>query len=139
MSNWLRARVSTQIKNPKRSLFDKACEEMGYKPDYTVKEVHGAYSFDESRPVDCVLRSLATGKVTTIGFHFNRNEKKEVILSVTGDFFMMPYDGETFMKRLAMHYTHVQLCETLEEQGYTIEESRIKEDEIVLVGARMAA
>ena len=138
MSNWLRAQVSTEIRNPRRDLFDKALDDMGYMPDYKEKTVHGAYSFESSEPVDCVLREKETGRLTTIGFSFSKNEKNEVVLSVTGDFYRSHFSGEEFMKKLGMFYNHEKSREWLEEQGYTIEDIEVKEHEVVMVG-RMAA
>lgn len=138
MSNWLRAQVSTEIKNPRRDLFDKALDDMGFVPDYTKKVVHGAYSHERTENVDCVLMEKGTGKETTIGFSFNKTPKGEIVLSVSGDFFYSNYSGEQFMKRLGMFYNHEKSKEALEAQGYTIEDIEVKEHEIVMVG-RMAA
>ena len=138
MSNWLKAMVSTEIKNPRRDLFDKALDDMGYVPDYSKKTVHGAYSFESSEPVDCVLCEKETGRVTTIGFNFTKQQNGEYVVSVTGDFYRSRFSGEEFMKRLDMFYNHEKSRETLEEQGYTIEDVEVREHEIVMVG-RMAA
>ena len=138
MSNWLRARVSTEIKNPRRDLFEKALDDMGYYPDYKEKVVHGAYSAERTENVDCVLRDKATGNITTIGFSFTKAPNNEVVLSVSGDFFHTSFSGEQFMKRLGMFYRFEHGKEVLEEQGYTIEDTEIRDHEIVLVG-RMAA
>ena len=138
MSNWLRARVATEIKNPRYDLFEKALDDMGYVPDRNEKVVHGAFSFESSEEVDCVLREKNTNRITTIGFNFTPNEKGEIMLSVTGDFWNSRYDGDTFMKQFAMFYNHEKSREWLEEQGYTIEDVEVKEHEVVMVG-RMAA
>jgi len=137
MSNWLRAQVSTEIKNPSRDLFDKALDDMGFVPDYSEKTVHGAYSFEASEPVDCVLRDKNSNALTTIGFTFNK-VGEEIVLSVSGDFYNLRYSGQEFMKKLGMFYNHENARAHLEEQGYTIEEVEVKEHEIVMVG-RMAA
>lgn len=145
MSNWLRAQISTEIKNPKRHLFDKACEDMGYKVDYTLKEVHGSFSSEASEPVDCVLVDIKTSKPSTVGFNFRRGENNTVVLSVTGDFWSFYHNGKKFvnghefMKRLAMHYNREMIIESMEEQGFVIEENRVEEKEVVLIGRRMAA
>ena len=138
MSNWLRARVSTEIKNPRRDLFEKALDDMGYVPDYTQKVVHGAYSSETAEGVDCVLREKNTGRITTIGFNFRTDNKGETVLAVTGDFWRSRYDGEGFMKQLGMFYNHEKSREWLEENGYTIEDVEVKEHEVVMIG-RMAA
>ena len=138
MSNWLRARISTEIKNPRRDLFEKALDDMGYRPDYNEKVVHGAYSFESTEDVDCVLRDKDSGDLMTVGFSFHENKDREIVLSVSGDFFNMQFSGEQFMKKLGMYYNHEKSREWLEEQGYTIEEVEEKEHEIIMVG-RMAA
>lgn len=138
MSNWLRAHVSTEIKNARRDLFEKALDNMGYKPDYKEKVVHGAYSFEASEKVDCVLRDK-NGNLTTIGFSFKQGPKGEVMLSVSGDFFKCNFSGKEFMKKLGMQYNFELSKETLEEMGYNIESVEQKEHEIVFVGYRMAA
>lgn len=137
MSNWLRAKVSTEIKNPHRDLFEKALDDMGYMPDYSQKKVHGAYDYEEAEPVDCVLRDKKTGNLMTIGFNFKKHND-EIVLSVTGDFFCIGFNGEQFMRKLGMYYNHEKSREWLEEQGYTIEDVEEKEHEIVMVG-RLAA
>lgn len=138
MSNWLRAQVSTEIKNARRDLFEKALANMGYKPDYSEKTVHGAYSYEASEKVDCVLRDK-DGKLTTIGFSFDQGPKGEVMLKVSGDFFNCGFSGNTFMKRLGMQYNFEMSKECMEEMGYNIESVENKEHEIVFVGYRMAA
>lgn len=138
MSNWLRAQISTEIKNPKRDLFEQALDNMGYKPDYNEKTVHGAYSFESSEPVDCVLRNKDTNELSTIGFSFKKNPEGEIVLSVSGDFWRCRFDGDTFMKQLGMQYNYEKTKESLEEQGYVIEDTEVREHEIVFVG-RMAA
>lgn len=139
MSNWLRAQVSTEIKNPKRNLFDKACEDMGYKADFSLKEVHGSFSSEASEPVDCVLVDKHTGKPSTVGFNFSRGADNKIVLSVTGDFWNFDCTGKEFMKRLAMHYNREMIIESMEEQGFIIEENRVADKEVILVGRRMAA
>ena len=139
MSNWLRAKVSTEIKNPKRYLFDKACEDMGFRADFKRKRVYGSYSEEASEPVDCVLVYTDTGEPSTIGFTFRQNADNKVEMSVTGDFWGLGYDGPQFMRQLAMHYNREMIAENLEEQGFVIEETRVEEKEVVLVGRRMAA
>lgn len=138
MSNWLRAQVSTEIKNPRRDLFEKALDDMGYRPDYSEKTVHGAYSYETSEPVDCVLRDKKTNELATIGFSFSKNVEGEIVLSVSGDFYHTRFSGNEFMKKLGMFYNHEKSREWLEEQGYTIEDVEVKDHEIVMVG-RMAA
>jgi len=139
MSNWLRAQVSTEIKNPKRHLFDKACADMGYRADFSLKEVHGSFSSEASEPVDCVLVNAETGNPSTIGFNFRHDKDDKLVLSVTGDFWGMSYSGTEFMKRLAMHYNREMIIESMEEQGFIIEENRVEDREVILVGRRMAA
>ena len=139
MSNWLRAKVSTTIKNPKRSLFEKALDNMGYKPDYSLKEVHGAYSSESSQPVDCVLREKGTDKVTTIGFSFDKNKEGETVLSVSGDFYRCGFSGETFMKKLGLQYNFEHTKAVMEERGFTIEETTQENNQIVMVGYRQVA
>ena len=138
MSNWLRAQVSTEIKNPRRDLFEKALSDMGYVPDYKEKVVHGAYSFEASEKVDCVLREKNTNRITTIGFSFAKNEQNEIVLSVSGDFYNSRYDGREFMRQLGMHYNYEKSREWLEDNGYVIEDTQVKEHEIICIG-RMAA
>ena len=138
MSNWLRAQISTEIKNPRRDLFDQALEDMGFVPDYSKKTVHGSFSYESTEPVNCVLLDKETNEETTIGFGFKELSNGEIQLSVSGDFFGLEYDGRQFMKKLAMYYNYELTKENLEEQGYTIEDTEVKEHEIVFVG-RMAA
>lgn len=137
MSNWLRAQISTEIKNPKRDLFDAALEDMGYKPDYSRKTVHGAYSFEATESVDCVLLDK-NGQETTIGFSFKPGPEGQVQLSISGDFYNTPFSGQEFMKKLGMFYNYEMAKESLEEQGYTVEDTEVRAHEIVFVG-RMAA
>jgi hypothetical protein len=138
MSNWLRAQVSTEIKNPRRDLFEKALNDMGYVLDDSEKVVHGAYSYEASEKVDCVLREKKTNRLATIGFSFSKNAANEIVLSVSGDFYHCDFSGEDFMKRLGMHYNYEKSREWLEEQGYTIEDTQVKDHEIVCIG-RLAA
>lgn len=138
MSNWLRAQVSTEIKNPKRNLFEKALDNMGYKPDYTMKEVHGSFSYESSEPVDCVLCDKENGTPSTIGFSFKRTPDNQIQLLVSGDFWSSHFTPTTFMKQLGMQYNYEMAKEHLEEQGYVIEDTEVREHEIVFVG-RMAA
>ena len=138
MSNWLRAQISTEIKNPRRDLFDRALDDMGFIPDYSLKTVHGSFSFESTESVDCVLRDKRTNQESTIGFSFKEMPDGEVQLSISGDFYHMAYDGRQFLKKLGMHYNYELTKESLEEQGYTIEDTEVKEHEIVFVG-RMAA
>ena len=139
MSNWLRAVVSTTIKDPKRSLFEKACANMGYKPDYSLKTVHGAYSGEATESVDCVLRNIPSGDESTIGFKFGKNPEGEVVLSVSGDFYRCNFSGEEFMRQLGMQYNYEHAKAAMEEQGYTIEETTQEQDQIVFVGYRQVA
>lgn len=139
MSNWLRAKVSTTIKDPKRSLFEKALDNMGYKPDYSEKVVHGAYSSEATEKVDCVLRSKATNDLMTIGFSFRKNDEGEVELAVSGDFFRMQFSGEQFMKKLGLQYNYERMKVALEDQGFTVEETKEENDQIVMVGYRQVA
>lgn len=139
MSNWLRAQISTEIKSPKRHLFDKACDDMGFKADFTLKKVHGSFSNEASEPVDCVLVFKDTNQPSTIGFNFIRKKDNTYVLAVTGDFWGLEYNGNQFMKRLAMHYNREMIIENMEEQGFVIEENRVEDKEVVLVGRRMAA
>ena len=121
MSNWLRARISTEIKNPRRDLFEKALDDMGYRPDYNEKVVHGAYSFESTEDVDCVLRDKDSGDLMTVGFSFHENKDREIVLSVSGDFFNMQFSGEQFMKKLGMYYNHEKSREWLEEDSIKAE------------------
>lgn len=138
MSNWLRAKVSTEIKNPTPHLFAKACENMGYVPDYSLKEVHGAYDGERTEPVSCVLRRKSDNSITTIGFTFAK-KNDQWILSVSGDFYRSQYSGEQFMRHLGMQYKYEMLKESMEEQGYTIEDVEQKENEVVFIGCRQVA
>ena len=139
MSNWLRAKVSTTIKNPKRSLFEKALDNMGYKPDYSEKVVHGAYSSEATEKVDCVLRDKSGNHLTTIGFKFDRNKEGETVLSVSGDFFRCSFSGEEFMKRLGLQYNYEHTKAVMEERGFTIEDTTQENDQIVMIGYRQVA
>lgn len=139
MSNWLRAKISTEIKNPKRSLFEKALDNMGYKPDYSLKTVHGAYSYETAEKVDCVLRNKVTNEEQTIGFSFKHNKEGETVLSVSGDFFRCGFSGETFMKRLGLQYNYENTKAIMEERGFVIEETTQENNQIVMVGYRQVA
>ena len=139
MSNWLRAQVSTTIKNPKKSIFEKACANMGYYPDYNEKEVHGAYSSEATEPVYCVLRDKKTKALQTIGFNFRKDAKGETILSVSGDFFHCPFSGEEFMTQLGIQYNTENMKAKMEEMGFNIEETKQEHDKVILVGYRQVA
>ena len=139
MSNWLRAKISTEIKNPRRDLLKKALNNMGYEPDYSKKAVHGSFSFEASEPVDCVLMHKDTGKESTIGLNIRRGKNGDVTLSVTGDFWGMSYDGNQFIKQLGLQYNCEHTKSVLEEQGYTIEETTQEENQIVMIGYRQVA
>ena len=145
MSNWLKAKISTTIKNPRRDVFEQALEDMGYRPDYSKKEVHGSFSSEASEPVDCVLVDTHTGRESTVGFTFTRSGNDDVVLSVTGDFWNFRHDGkrytdgEEFMKQLGLRYNYRHTRAVMEESGYTIEETTQENDRIVMVGYRQVA
>ena len=139
MSNWLRAKVSTEIKNPKPSLFKKALKNMGFYPDYSDKTVHGSFSFEATEQVDCVLHTIDGDKPTTIGFIFEETPDNKTQLKISGDFYGLGYDGPEFLKKLAMQYNFEVTKEAMESQGFTIEETTAKEDQIVVVGYRQVA
>ena len=139
MSNWLRAKISTTIKNPRRDVFAKALDNMGFKPDYSRKAVYGSFSSEASEPVNCVLLYKDTGKPSTIGFNFSRGKDGDVSLSVTGDFWGLSYNGDEFMKRLGLQYNCEYTKAVMEERGFTIEETTQENDQIVLIGYRQVA
>lgn len=139
MSNWLRAKISTTIKNPKRSVFEKALDNMGYKPDYTLKEVHGSFSSEGSEPVQCVLRDKATNEVTTIGFNFHKNAEGEAVVTVSGDFYRTRFTGDEFISKLGLQYNYENTKAIMEENGFVIEDTQQENDQIVLVGYRQVA
>lgn len=139
MSNWLRAKVSTEIKNPKRSLFEKALRNMGYYPNYDDKTVHGAFSFEATEKVDCVLYDKDSHTPTTIGFSFEQTPDNKTQLKISGDFYSLPFDGEKFLKMLAMQYTAEHTKEVMEASGFTIEETTTEDNQIVVIGYRQVA
>ena len=88
MSNWLKAKLVDVLKNPRKDLLEAACSDMGFSIDYTKKKVHGAYSYEGTENVDCVLYNTATGEESTIGFVMAK-KGNDTFLNVTAAAFQI--------------------------------------------------
>lgn len=115
MSCWRKYQCDV-LKNVDKDLLKKACKEMGFELDESVKKVSNMYG---KADVDCAF--VKNGVTQSLGFVFDKHADGKVGVTVSGDFWSTGFNELKFVDQLSQVYQKHNMVNALEASGYTIE------------------
>ena len=126
MSQWVKA-TSEVLKNVKPSILERACKNLSLSMDYTITRIDNPWGFAD---VDCGFKNTTTNNALAIGLKFSNTKQKQYkSAEIRGDFFDTRWaDQEEFANELSQQYRKIDLVDTAEQNGYTVEEETVKEN-----------
>lgn len=113
MSMW-RKFAASGLKNVDKAMLRKACNELGFDFDESIKTVMDSY---DSANVDAGFVDLETKKAIPIGFIFNEQEG----LQISGDFWNYGCDEKTLTAEIAKTYQKHLIISQMEENDFTVD------------------
>lgn len=118
MSQWVKAKMGKLV-NTENDVLEKAFNRMSYTMDNEIKKIKNSFGKSD---VDCGLRKIDTGELSTIGLSYGVDEKNNKTISVSGDFYFTKYkDVNDFIADLNKNYQIENIIKKAQKNGYQVD------------------